>query len=179
MPFLETLHDQLRDALAIVDRRTARRELWTTPQTGPEALLLGLLRRVEKAAVRLLWRFRGTDRPAINIGRGDANEKHAVESRITRGQGVVKPAAVLVHASSLRQPPALRWPFSDMTIIAITTSENGEQGRGAPLYISGCVIATGAAAMHTWTGRQRPHGWAPSTRPHSSTDAILVNDRPH
>jgi hypothetical protein len=35
--FLEALHDQLRDALSVVHRRTARRQFWTTTQTRPEA----------------------------------------------------------------------------------------------------------------------------------------------
>ena len=57
LPLLEALHDQLRNALRVVDRRVPGRQLRAAPQARAEAGLLGLLRRVEEAAIGRLWRL--------------------------------------------------------------------------------------------------------------------------
>ena len=99
VPFLEPLHDQLRDPLRIVHRRAPRRQFRAATQAGPKAGLFGLLRRVEEAAVGRLRRLRRADRPAVDIRRRDADEEHAIEPRIAGRQRPVEPAAILVHAS--------------------------------------------------------------------------------
>ena len=81
---------------------TERGELRATPQAWAEAGLLGLVGRAKEAAVGRPGRPGGTDRPAVNPGRGDADEEHAVETRVTGGQRVVEPAMILVHPPTIR-----------------------------------------------------------------------------
>src|SRR5262249_59910945 len=68
LPLLEALHDQLCDALRIVDRGAARRQLGTAAQTRTEACLFGLLGSVEEAAVRFFRSPHRADRTAIDPG---------------------------------------------------------------------------------------------------------------
>ena len=96
--FLQTLHDQLRDSLRIVHRRASRRELGAASQARAEARLFGLLRRVEEAAVAGLGSLDAADRPAIDPGRGDADEEEAVEPRVACRHCVVQAPMVLHHA---------------------------------------------------------------------------------
>ena len=97
LPFLQALHDELRDPLRIVNRCVPRREFRATTQARAKAGLLGLLRRVEEAAVRRLRRFHAADRTAVDAGRRDADEEHPIESRIASDERVVEPAMILVH----------------------------------------------------------------------------------
>ena len=125
VPLFETLHDQPRDPLRIVHGRTSRREFRTTPQARAEAGQLGFVRRVEEPAVGCLWRPGGTDRPAVDAGRGDADEEYAVEPRVAGGQRVIEPAMVLVHPPTIRGRAGTYQPFSDMAIDLVQMSENG------------------------------------------------------
>ena len=101
LAFLETLDDQLRDALRIVNRRAARGELRAAAQARPEAGVLGFLRRVEEPAVGFLRRLHRANRPAVDVGRRDADEEHAVESGVPGGQRLVEPAVILIHEHHL------------------------------------------------------------------------------
>ena len=101
MSLLEPLHDQLRHALGVVHRRAAGRQLGTAAQAGPEAGLLGFLRRAEEAAVDLLRRLRRADRPAVDAGGGHADEEHAVEAGVARGQRGVRASGVVRHALTI------------------------------------------------------------------------------
>ena len=87
MPFLETLHDQLRDALRVVHRRAARRQFRTAAQAGAEARPArppaGCRRSGSWTSFGV---FAGTDRPAVDAGRRDADEEDPVEARIAGRQ---------------------------------------------------------------------------------------------
>ena len=107
LAFLQPLNDQPRDPLRVVHRRIPRCQFGTTTQARTETGALGLLRRVEKAAVGRLRCFHRADRTAIDVRRRDADEEDAVESGIARGQGPIEPAAVLVHRFTIRHAPAL------------------------------------------------------------------------
>ncbi len=102
VPLLETLHDQLRNPLRVVHGRVPGGELRPTPQARAEAGLLGFVRRAEEPAVGRLGRPGGTDGPAVDTGRGDADEEHAVEARVARGQRLVEPSMVVVHPLTIR-----------------------------------------------------------------------------
>ena len=105
LPFRESLDNQLRNPLRIVHRRVSRRKLWPAAQTRAEARLLGLLSRIIESAIGCLWRLHPAHRPAVDAGRGDADEEHAVEPRIVRRQCVVKPAMILAHLPTIARRP--------------------------------------------------------------------------
>src|SRR5262249_11377728 len=79
-PLLDAMGDQMRDAVRIIDRRGARRQLRAAAQAWAETLFLGGFSSVKETAVFLHRRLRRADRPAVNARRGDADEKHAVKS---------------------------------------------------------------------------------------------------
>ena len=89
--FFEALDDQLRDALRIVHRRAARRQLGPAAQARTKAGLLGLLGGVEEPAVGFLRRLHRADRPAVDASRRHADEEDAVEARVARRQRLVEP----------------------------------------------------------------------------------------
>src|SRR4030095_1704131 len=100
LSLLEPLHDELRDALRVVYRRTPGCELGPAAQTGTEAGLLAFLGGVEKSAV---GRFRGlhrADRPAVDPGRRHGDEEDAVEPGIARGECLIEPPFVTFHEGS-------------------------------------------------------------------------------
>ena len=170
VPFLETLNDQLRDALGIVHRRAPRRQFRTAPQARPEAGLLGFLRRVEEAAVGLLWRLRRTDRPAVDAGRRDADEEHAVESRIAGGQGVVEPAAGPGpwphHTRAGRRRIQ---PFSDMAFVLRADVRKRRARVGGTSLYSDATRMESVRARLTLTQNGARNGQADQTRSDMST----------
>jgi hypothetical protein len=95
--FFQSLNDQLRDALPVIDGSIAGRKFRAAPEAGAEAGLLGLLRAVEESAVRRLGRSGWAHGAAVDVGRRDADEEDAVEARIPGGQGGVQCAAITVH----------------------------------------------------------------------------------
>ena len=70
---------------------------------GRKPAVLRLLGRVVEAAVGRLWGLRRTNWPAVDSGRGDGDEEHAVEPRVSRRQRVVEPAMILVHPLTIRR----------------------------------------------------------------------------
>ena len=107
LALLEPLHDQLRDALGIVDRRAAGGELRPAAQARAKSGLLGFLRRLEEPAVGLLRRLHRADRPAVDARRGDPDEEDAVEPRIARRERFVEPASVEIHSITVWPVPAI------------------------------------------------------------------------
>ena len=82
MPFINSLHYQMRDALRIVHGRTARCQLGTTAKTGAECGLLRRLRALKEPAVLTPRSFDRTDRPAIDARGGNSNKEHSIETRV-------------------------------------------------------------------------------------------------
>jgi hypothetical protein len=78
------------------------RDLGPAAQAGPEARLLRRSGRGEEAAVLELGRARGADRPAIDAGRGAADEDVAVEASIVALESaVVGPVVEQFHRGTL------------------------------------------------------------------------------
>src|SRR6185503_4178560 len=86
----EPLHDQVSDALRVVDRRIAGRELGPAAQTPSEARLLGFLWASEEPAVPNLRRLRRAHGAAVDAGRRHADEERAVEARVARDERFVE-----------------------------------------------------------------------------------------
>jgi hypothetical protein len=108
LTLLEALHDQLRNALCVVDGRIPRRELRAAAEAWAEAGMLGLLRRVEEAAVRRLGRLHATDGPAVDAGGRDADEEDAVKPRVTGRKRVIEAPVVRGHFPTIRRGRAIR-----------------------------------------------------------------------
>src|SRR6185437_2839756 len=90
------------------------RGLRPAAQAGPEPRLLRRRRRGEEAAIGEFGRAGGADRPAIDPGRGHADEKPAVETRVARGECAVTGLMVeYVHEPSMAFLTAAHSRFSD------------------------------------------------------------------
>ena len=85
----------------------------------------------KKRQLACLRRLRRADRPAVDAGRRDADEEHAVEPRVAGRQRVVEPAAVLVHAHHHTASGPDRLAIFGHDTGFVSMSENGEQSRGA------------------------------------------------
>src|SRR5947199_395735 len=72
------------DAIRVIDRRLARCQFRPAPQARTEQCFLRGERAFEETAIFLQRCFHWTDRPAVNSGGGDADEKNPVEARIGR-----------------------------------------------------------------------------------------------
>src|SRR5437764_13655373 len=77
------------DAIRVIDRRLARCQFRPAPQARTEQCFLRGERAFEETAIFLQRCFHWTDRPAVNSGGGDADEKNPVEARIARGQSAI------------------------------------------------------------------------------------------
>src|SRR5690606_5906976 len=112
-----TLGDSLRrggdERVDRVDRCVPRCELGSTPKARakPGPLRLGGGR--EELAARTRRRTRRTDRPAVDAGRAHADEEHAVEPRVLRGQRLVT-GVIGEHAIEVPRTPPAGWPFPDI-----------------------------------------------------------------
>jgi len=87
--FVDAMHQQMGNAMRLVDRRLARRQFRPAPQARAERRLFRRLGVREKAAVLLLGHLGGANRPAVDSGGRNADEKHPVKTRIVGGQGLV------------------------------------------------------------------------------------------
>src|SRR5690606_32012402 len=67
----------------------------------------------EEAAVGGLRGPRRADRPAVDAGRRDADEKDAVEARVAGSQGLVEGGGVVEHGAKIARRSARNQPFSD------------------------------------------------------------------
>ena len=76
-------------------------------------------------------RPRRADGPAVDAGRGDADEEHAVEARIARRKRPVERAGIREHAQTVRRGGAPGSPFSDMTTAVLRRPKMASARRAA------------------------------------------------
>src|SRR3569623_476642 len=107
----ECAHDDRRRA---APRGAARRRLGPAAQARAKARCLGRRGRGDVAHVRALRRARRADRPAVDAGRGHADEEPAVEPRVARQPRALAGPAIELHL--LDATPAARrcWSESDL-----------------------------------------------------------------
>ncbi len=103
--------------------------------------------RVERAADPTRRACRA-DRAAVDAGRRDADEEHAVEPRVAGHQGVV--ASIVVHAPQVPRCMDLDWPFPDR---AATTGSARSQRRCYGPPVSWYLLGGVAAAVAFLAGR--------------------------
>src|SRR4029077_15604806 len=100
-----------------------RRGLGPTSEAGPEARGHRFHCGPEIPNILAPGRGRRADRPAVNPGREDANEKPAVESRVAcQPRPVTDPRIELHRGSSVPRFPGPRSPLSDMAVFTPVVS---------------------------------------------------------
>ena len=94
------------------DSRPARARAGSAGRAGSRRLGAGGV--AEEAAVAPQRRAHPAHRPAVDAGRGDADEQPAVEARVVGLERQVGGVGIEGHAADYGQRAAGRWPFSDM-----------------------------------------------------------------
>ena len=89
-----------------------------TREDPPPVLTFGGGGVGEEMAVLPPRRANGADRTAVNPRRRHADEKPAVETAVSREQGLIAGVRVEVHGQTLEQMQAGLWPDPDMSIRA-------------------------------------------------------------
>ncbi|MNE73888.1 hypothetical protein D3C80_1699240 [compost metagenome] len=97
------LHRHLRIAVAEVDQRQSRRQFRPALQAGAKPRQFRRRRAGIKSAVFDFRRAGAAHRPAIDAGRGHADEKAAVKFAIARTQCVIQGLLLVFHGNARGQ----------------------------------------------------------------------------
>jgi hypothetical protein len=90
------------------------RRLRPTPQTGAKPGRLCCSSRRKETDILSLGRGRRAERPAINSGRRDRDEKASIETVISRFNGSITGVVVHIHTPIIRDAAAIVSRFSDL-----------------------------------------------------------------